>query len=563
MEEKINEQEERVNFKDKAIQNLLEPIFIPKKSGSSNQLSTVLKINPSQERKEILSKFKRSLQSRNKTFLNEYLQKNNHLNYSSLCYVKTKNYYYYGYLEISNNKLVVINYSNNYNFTIENINTYNSGMINSTYSNYPIINTSQSFHNTNSKIISYNSNIISANSQHNLLPHNNNTFVNFNNFYNRKFFYNKNSIIKPLLTIDFNLCTVKLIVHKKKQKFKLIILGTNNLNSLINKSKISLTKTIKFKIPLESKENFYNVIKIIHQNIVLSKGHKENFFGVNLRKNFLYEYFITVEDFLKETHTCDLLLFKSYSKSGGCQRCITGSDYDHVALIIKNDGGVFIMDSTNEIGVHKRLFNNFVKSHFELYYEKVVYRKLIISFERLLRYIRQNQIQNQKDDTVKERINKNKKENIFENKKNNINANIDNNNDSEIDNDINNTIDNIMIQKKLNPFLLQNISEKCLIEKFYDIINEKINIFVKNNIQKEYKFSKRGFFCKFRMEKNNTNKDGYFCSELVAAAYYFCSLITEKYDSSNYLPRDFSKNGYVSFVKGFELGREFIIDFSS
>ena len=54
----------------------------------------------------------------------------------------------------------------------------------------------------------------------------------------------------------------------------------------------------------------------------------------------------------------------------------------------------------------------------------------------------------------------------------------------------------------------------------------------------------------------------YFCSELVAAVYMFCDIMSNEYDPMDYLPGEFGEKGRIEFVNGFHFGPETIIDFS-
>ena len=129
-----------------------------------------------------------------------------------------------------------------------------------------------------------------------------------------------------------------------------------------------------------------------------------------------------------------------------------------------------------------------------LHYEKIVYRKLNISIKNMINYIHE--------------------------------LNID-----EYENNDN--------------YILNNISLNEIKNKFYKIINEKVELFMHNN-------------------NDIKNKDSslYFSSELIAMVYMFCNIIKKKNDLYNYLPEDFSEKSKINFINGFSLGPETIIDFS-
>ena len=312
------------------------------------------------------------------------------------------------------------------------------------------------------------------------------------------------------LHINLDLITCKLIIHKEKQKFRLLLLGYKKSNS--NKN-LRNTKTIKFNCINAEKNKFYQICEIINKNIILSEGYKINLFGINFRKNY-YEYpFISVLNYVKDVNTCDILLFKTNSSQTNCQRCLTKSEYDHIALTIKNRNNLQIYDCIEEHGIRLRNFSEFVFLMQHLCYEKIVYRKLSINIDNMIEYIH--------------KYNLDKYENI----------------------------DN---------YNIENISVNEVKNKFYKIINEKLEIFIQKNIDMKYRFSVCKYLCKSKKTKNNQNinRTSYFCSELVASIYMFCNIMSKEYDPFNYLPGDFSDKKKIDFINGFHFEPEMIIDFS-
>ena len=101
--------------------------------------------------------------------------------------------------------------------------------------------------------------------------------------------------------------------------------------------------------------------------------------------------------------------------------------------------------------------------------------------------------------------------------------------------------------------------------KFYQIINKKVENFVVNNAESKYEFSFCKYLCNSKKELNQinlSNKNKYFCSELIACIYMFCNIMEKKYDPSTYLPKDFTEKENIEFINGFHFGPETIIDFS-
>ena len=323
--------------------------------------------------------------------------------------------------------------------------------------------------------------------------------------------YNTNSnssqlidIFNPIFFIDFNMVTCELIIHKKKKKIILIILGKNTDKKDYNNNNdyIDKYRIVKFNMYSESYEIFKLVCENINKSIILSYGNRTNIFGINLRNNFCHEYFINYKKFEKQGNTGDIILFKGYETEGKVQRILTTADYDHVGVLIKNKDGLFLYESTGKEGVKSRPWNEFITYYWYLLYDIMAYRKLNIDYNAMKLYVSENE----------------------------------NNN-------------------KINDY-------KNLEEKFYFYFNKKVEEFITKTEDTKYHFSKVGFFCKTKMKKNILRKT-YSCSELIGACYYYARIVSDEYEASNYLPGHFSKKGRIPFKNGFNLGEEYIIDFSS
>ena len=315
-------------------------------------------------------------------------------------------------------------------------------------------------------------------------------------------------ILFPIFFIDFNMVTCELVVHKTKQKFRLIILGKNlkkkdydNNDDFIYKYRV-----VKFAMLYQSKEVFNLICENINKSIILSYGSKYNIFSISIRNNFCKEYFIDYKKFALEANSGDIILFKGYSNDSKFQRFLTGADYDHVGIMVKNKYGLNLYESTGKDGAKLRPWEDFITYYWYLLYDVMSFRKLKIDDETKKLYI------------------------------------LEQNNGEKIE-DIN---DN----KKLN-------------EKFYFYFNKKIDEFISKSEHKKYYFSKIGYFCHSKMKKKSLIRESYSCSELIGALYYYVGIITDELEASNYLPGHFSRNGEVAFKKGFQLGEEYIIDFSS
>ena len=109
--------------------------------------------------------------------------------------------------------------------------------------------------------------------------------------------------------------------------------------------------------------------------------------------------------------------------------------------------------------------------------------------------------------------------------------------------------------------------DKINVKEFEKNKEIKCNEFIKMTKGMKYTLSGCGFCCKCNMKKYGKDKKwgeykGYFCSQLVAAAYNHMGLLTDEIDIGYYLPGSFSKDYDLELKNGIELSVEYIIDFS-
>jgi len=290
------------------------------------------------------------------------------------------------------------------------------------------------------------------------------------------------NISHPLVSLDFDLISARIITFKSQKKFNIIILGSNNLEK-------ENTKTIYFSMENSSDKLFNEMIQLISKAIYLSRGFKYNLFEVSLRKYFYKDYFLKVDVFEEIAKTGDILLFRGFQKHSKCQRSFTGADYDHVALIVRQGLILYVYESTGKDGVKLRNWRDFRVNLWNLLYDKMTFRQLIVDKDKI------------------------------------------------------------------------NVQE---FEKNKEI---KCNEFIKMTKGMKYTLSGCGFCCKCNMKKYGKDKKwgeykGYFCSQLVAAAYNHMGLLTDEIDIGYYLPGSFSKDYDLELKNGIELSVEYIIDFS-
>ena len=103
----------------------------------------------------------------------------------------------------------------------------------------------------------------------------------------------KPKTIKPkyILDINLDLVTCKLVVHKEKQKCRLLLLG------YLKYDNFRKTKVIKINCVNVEKSRFYHFCNVLNKSIILSEGYKNNKFGINFYKNYFTKSATSVLNF--------------------------------------------------------------------------------------------------------------------------------------------------------------------------------------------------------------------------------------------------------------------------
>ena len=129
------------------------------------------------------------------------------------------------------------------------------------------------------------------------------------------------------------------------------------------------------------------------------------------------------------------------------------SEYDHVSLVLKNNENkiVELYDCIKSENIRLRDFSDSLSLYINIDTEKIVTRKLNISIEDMEKYIHN--------------FNLNKYENI-------------------------------------DKYYLDNMSINEIKNKFYQIINKKVENFIINNSNAKYEFSICKYLCNSKKEKN-------------------------------------------------------------
>jgi len=273
------------------------------------------------------------------------------------------------------------------------------------------------------------------------------------------FYYNTDSDQQPRATINFNQITVDINVINPENPEELNIkpLGSKRV----------------FRLKGNTAGEIKEWVEALKKHIKTSEGFKEQKYMVTIKKEFWRYPRISNDRFEEIVQTGDILLFRSKAIPAKMQRAITGSKYDHVALLLKlQDEQVALLESTSQTGVQVLLWEDFMRYQWHLLYTRLVYRKLNI--------------------------------------------------------------------ERTDQFL------------------EKTAEFIQEVSGKKYRLAKAIF--KKSKGLDPGSEEGYFCSELVAAAYKKLKLIEEKVHPSRVWPGNFSTEKPVELI-GCSLGPEVLIDF--
>ena len=175
----------------------------------------------------------------------------------------------------------------------------------------------------------------------------------------------------PVLYINFNQCTAAFKIDKKN---KIVVLSVLSYKPTFF--------TFKFNT---SDEVYKTFVTLLHTVIFTSKGRRTNLLGVSLRPSFHQNYFLTHLEFEKKAKTGDILIFRGFECPAKLQRCYTHSEYDHVALLIRRNGVLNVYEATSKEGCKVRPWRDFILYLWNLLYDKIVYRELVINSEDKIR----------------------------------------------------------------------------------------------------------------------------------------------------------------------------------
>ena len=182
-------------------------------------------------------------------------------------------------------------------------------------------------------------------------------------------------ISHPLICLNFNLLSCKLLLNKnnmnnKNKKFEIhiLILGTSKKISFFFKN--------------------YDIYKkysyLIGSTLKTTEGYKTNKIGLSFRTNNFYkDTYITTGIFESIVKTGDLILFRTLDCLSDCQRFFTRDQYDHIALVIKRNGTIELLETTSNENCNLLEWKSFKYRLFNLVFKKIVLRRLNIEEDNL------------------------------------------------------------------------------------------------------------------------------------------------------------------------------------
>ena len=171
-------------------------------------------------------------------------------------------------------------------------------------------------------------------------------------------------ISHPILSLNFDTITCKLLIDKKKNILIILVLNLT-------------PQSFTFRFP--NNEILIKYTCIINQAILSSEGSQQNLFCRSFTfKDYYKKNIISTLEFENIAKTGDIILFQGSECPANCQRFFTRDEYDHVALVKKSYSIISIYEATSIRKCFPMIWDIFKYDLFPLVYSKVVYRRLII-----------------------------------------------------------------------------------------------------------------------------------------------------------------------------------------
>ena len=239
----------------------------------------------------------------------------------------------------------------------------NNNLINNSQTSNENMNKNNIFHEKCNNEDKKNIYIISNNKKNTKSKSKEDNFLNHQNFLKKLY-----DIYHPILHLNFDLVSCNISVNKNDFKFYIRVLSLKNF-------------TFKFQLKNKDIKLFNIITNKILISIKKSRGYFINLFEVSLRKDFYSQYFMKLGDFEYYAKTGDILLFRGFECSAKIQRFYTKSIYDHVAILFRKNGILYVYEATAKDGCKSRPWRKFINYLWFLLYDKMVYRKLLINVD--------------------------------------------------------------------------------------------------------------------------------------------------------------------------------------
>ena len=179
----------------------------------------------------------------------------------------------------------------------------------------------------------------------------------------------------PLISINFNLLSCKLLLNKKDMNKK----NNNEENNLYELQILILGTNAKILFYIKNFEEYKKFSYIIGQKIFISEGYKINKMGLCFRnKDFYKDTYISTAEFESIAKTGDMLLFITMDCISDVQKFFTRDQYDHIALVIILDGDLEILEATSNEKCSLLKWRRFKFNLYNLIFKKIVLRRLNI-----------------------------------------------------------------------------------------------------------------------------------------------------------------------------------------
>ena len=171
---------------------------------------------------------------------------------------------------------------------------------------------------------------------------------------------------RPVLFLNLNLLSCYYTTNRRALSFELHVLSSPRVISF------------QFRIPYNNNSIYQQIIILLRYLVTASRGFRANIMGITLRSNFYKQFYMSEVEFQYKAKTGDVLIFRGHDCYSKLQRCLTRSQYDHVGVVIKSNGVLFVYDATMAEGCKRKLWKDFVLYAWYLMYEKVVFRELCV-----------------------------------------------------------------------------------------------------------------------------------------------------------------------------------------